>query len=978
MSNVLNNIRVWSGKAGKAVMNNPDRICRILILLLGFLYLMIASLSNLRYHEIDSYALPSVSIQHRGSLTMCEEDLKQAQIDFPDLYEGINTFDDLRSAKLIKSDENVWLSYYFPLYGAICVPVKIVFQLAGLPQKYCFSVTNALLVIIAFMVIYKKLKVNGWQKIAFIIALALSPIREYIPYIGAEVLMYSFMTISLVFYYNKSYRAAAVFISLASFCNNCVLGLGIIMILNYCTEVVLRRLTEKDATTKEKLWNIFIDLVKLAVCYLIVFIPFVFNKIYLSTGNIYIKGADFGGMFNRTYHYLVDLNFGFASFVPAFLILAAVVLVISIIKKKFHFVWLSGAFLFTICAFSLMIHINCGMFYCARYVLWTYPILAFICSVGFCEAVGNVAVKLPVFTVCSAVTIAIMTVNSTGSVNHCDLNNFSKLVLDKAPALYDPLPSTFNSRVYHIDGGYNPLSPVIYYDSENGEMRKMLIYGNDESKQEIIDTFGYISGNSSFEEVINAVPSDDNWHYLNFLSWETEKPVWTYKQYPVEMLNITGTAEKDGGSIKLPKDSLQFGPFVDLSEGKYRITIHGSELSTTYSDIFSGENVPFTEISRTDEEVIISVETDKRLERVEIRTSNGSDIVAHITSIEIRRYNEGDETEAGLISTGAASDRIRCYGGESRIYGLIRDSGFTPAMTEENKAGYTDYISRLTYSADHLYLLGDGEYTDDGRLELCRGSVQFGPYSELGEGVYMVTINGDGLLSGYSDIFVSGALAPYTEISRTDSSAVLVFQLSQRTENLEFRNINLYSDDDIAISDIVLTPFESMEAAVSSTAELAVQSGKVTDCGELETRYMSALAEDRGFYMNEYDRDSLTRSYIMSQEYMPSSLAVTIGTGMDDNGGLIIQPGAIQYGPFAHLFPGSYQVTFCGEGFELAEFDIFSGSDPEIEQERISVDDNQAVYVFSLDQELSDIEFRTFNNESEESITLTSILIEAA
>ena len=50
----------------------------------------------------------------------------------------------------------------------------------------------------------------------------------------------------------------------------------------------------------------------------------------------------------------------------------------------------------------------------------------------------------------------------------------AELVMEYAPQLYNPLPSTFNSRTTHIDGGYEITEPIIYVN-QDGYVRKVLL-----------------------------------------------------------------------------------------------------------------------------------------------------------------------------------------------------------------------------------------------------------------------------------------------------------------------------------------------------------------------------------------------------------------------------------------------------------------------------------------------------------------------
>ena len=112
---------------------------RVFMICIGIWALLTTAMSNPNYMEIDSYVLPIVSIQHRGSIIMQQQDIDQAKIDFPDLYFGVNNYDTLRLSRLRKIDDNHWVSFYFPVYAIVCLPVKLILTFFRLNQQQAFT-----------------------------------------------------------------------------------------------------------------------------------------------------------------------------------------------------------------------------------------------------------------------------------------------------------------------------------------------------------------------------------------------------------------------------------------------------------------------------------------------------------------------------------------------------------------------------------------------------------------------------------------------------------------------------------------------------------------------------------------------------------------------------------------------------------------------------------------------------------------------
>lgn len=105
-----------------------ERCGEILVLFIAFFLLSRAFVGQIWYAEIDSNALPVIAMQYHGSILMDESDLSLAQRDFPTLYDGINSYDDLRSAKLVQLPSGKWMAYYFPAYPFCALVVKLFLQ----------------------------------------------------------------------------------------------------------------------------------------------------------------------------------------------------------------------------------------------------------------------------------------------------------------------------------------------------------------------------------------------------------------------------------------------------------------------------------------------------------------------------------------------------------------------------------------------------------------------------------------------------------------------------------------------------------------------------------------------------------------------------------------------------------------------------------------------------------------------------------
>lgn len=435
-------------------------------------FLLVRCNDKIFYGEIDSYALPTISIQYRGSILMQQEDLERAQIDYPNLYEGIDSFDKLRNSKLMITSDGKWESYYFPFYAFLCVPAKIVLQLLQLNQELAFGITNILCVLSFFIVLMLSKKLLLVQKILGIFLVMATPVFVYVQYVAAETMVFSFVGISILLFYEKKYKSGALFITLAGLQNSTMMVIGMVFIADYYIHVLF---DEKGKSIWQIIKEEFVPGIKFACCFLPCFLPFILKTI-TGVKNFSPEAAVGEGIIKwlqRILAYLFDMNLGYFSFAPVLLISCIILFFYSLYLRNYRAISFAAAFLGTIAAFSLMIHINCGMPYCARYVFMLYPVLiVFMITTGF-ECMSHKIKYLVINGLTIMTSMLLLAVNTNTYYVSTTLNQLSEFVLNNVPVLYNPLHSTFNSRVSHIDGGYIFDTPVVYYD-ESGDARKIL------------------------------------------------------------------------------------------------------------------------------------------------------------------------------------------------------------------------------------------------------------------------------------------------------------------------------------------------------------------------------------------------------------------------------------------------------------------------------------------------------------------------
>ncbi len=458
------------------------RITDIFFALTVLFTFAIVSFRQYGFLEVDSYVLPAESLQNRGSIIITQEDIISAKQNMPDLYWYVENYTDLHSSKLCVVDENRWLAWYFPLYAILCLPVKLLFQVMKWNQLYSFTFSNGIFFVISLFALYRYIQKSKWVRLPLAILAVISPIWIYLHYIGGEPLAFSALLVSMITWEEKKYKTSALIISVVCMMNPAIMGFGIILFADYFINTFIEEKKVKISRTK------MIDVLKMCCCYVPSLIPFAINKYYLNTFNPTSGTGKEDSFLGRVFAYFFDLNFGFASISVFIVLLFFAAVFYSIVRRKRHIFMRALSVIFTVCVISFHVHINCGMLNCARYVLWIYPALIFTIYDFLEDIFKDKELIIGITSLISAGSIIFVFFYNGGfNLYHFNyLSNISSKVLDTLPECYVSFcHSTFNSRVNHIDGGYDLSGYTVYTDSENGEVRKIMYCNTDENKKEI-------------------------------------------------------------------------------------------------------------------------------------------------------------------------------------------------------------------------------------------------------------------------------------------------------------------------------------------------------------------------------------------------------------------------------------------------------------------------------------------------------------
>lgn len=454
-------------------------LCIICILTLYF----VVGASYIQRHknyfgEADSYMMPAISLLNHGTMVITEEDMAQAETDYPEFYPLLRQhFDDGWMAATVNGGRN---PFYFCTYSVVCIPLKLIFKAAGYPQILAFPFTNLLLLICTSMLLCCHLRATRLRRLVLILFLLVNPVFCYIPWQSAEVFIFCMVSLSIMHHINGEYKRSAFLLSLAGTLNVTVMVYGFVLIGDYFARLFAKYKTKRVMSI---IRNDIPGIIKFGCCFLIVFAPFIHNMVYIGEANrtfLMFQTAEFWG---RVKAYLFDLNLGIFPYYPLLLPGGVIAIAVAVKRRNVKCILLTVALFGIVVAYSFAMHINCGMAGVSRYGSWTTPFLIFICVLYFpwgdkgkkvlWKSVSGAAVLV-------SLAITAVLVKSSEYRNCVEMSRQAQTVLEYAPQLYNPLFSTFTSRSLGADGGYAYMSvlPVIYRNDE-AEVRKILMSANE-------------------------------------------------------------------------------------------------------------------------------------------------------------------------------------------------------------------------------------------------------------------------------------------------------------------------------------------------------------------------------------------------------------------------------------------------------------------------------------------------------------------
>jgi hypothetical protein len=480
--------RTMRMKFGKPVKDSLwDRLSLSLIsifLVLGIMFAMTCPFQPVG--ESDDYIISTVAfVNHPLSQKILPSDIETIGRWFPAHYEDSKSNYEAAlehgAISHFKSPDGNVYPWYMATYSVSVVPVLALLKLLGLPLSQTYYLANILWYVAALLVVYFKLRLPRKNVFLALLLLAASPSIVYYQWNSAELFICALMIMSLVFFVNDRHSWAALLCALASTLNITICGFAFSIIGDCFAKMVAER-EKSDTALLFARRNIRQTLI-LGACCLPALITPVFNMAVagvLNLQNTLVSDVSLTYMWGgRFLAYLFDLNFGFLPNYPILLPLFFASVILSLARHSRKGITLAIGFFAVLSLYSCAWHINSGMQIIARYSTWLSPFLVFS-AVTQLQLGGAkkliAAAKSALLVLSAAITFAVFIfVFRNNAGNYLHFSPIAKIVLETAPALYNPYPFTFVNRTRHVDGGYWFTGEPTVYADDGGFVKKILI-----------------------------------------------------------------------------------------------------------------------------------------------------------------------------------------------------------------------------------------------------------------------------------------------------------------------------------------------------------------------------------------------------------------------------------------------------------------------------------------------------------------------
>ncbi|MBR2873184.1 MAG: hypothetical protein IKB99_06785 [Lentisphaeria bacterium] len=475
----------------KVLLQYFSALCKKYIYQICFALIILSSLSVMLCNfdpalretgEARHYALSTYTLLSKGSISFNRSDIETGKRilgsfdnKFPRYSYKEKSFLHRFATAPAADKDFVGRSYYWGTYSALCIPAFWFFRAFHISSSNlynAFKITNILMLLIPLFVIIFQLKADNRMKLCLLLAFAIPPAQQYVNWASAEVCIYMFTLLSLLYLFNKQYIVSAVMLSLAATLNCTLFPLAVVIFIAMTVDNAETLLAQGTPWKK-----IVPCLLKKTFFFVCCFIPVFYAVLttFLQYSSIVTMEnmKEYSYLFHRFAVYLFDPNLSFLVYYNIFFLLFLGLTVWFVIKREYILFSLSAAFFLIVLGFSLIHHINCGMEGISRYGAWSGAIIIFTAVVGFDKTV-RLKKSLLIFTIIFFFISLYLALFPLGK-SYVHWNSISEFIFTHCPRLYKPLYSTFISRTRHVDGG-NYTGPL---SLEAGQNRILLFRKGD-------------------------------------------------------------------------------------------------------------------------------------------------------------------------------------------------------------------------------------------------------------------------------------------------------------------------------------------------------------------------------------------------------------------------------------------------------------------------------------------------------------------
>ena len=568
------------------------------------------------------YILQTTAFLNHGTFGITQEDLEITKAQF---YGQSDMLQWIYENHLHLLESGHAYSNHFGFYSALVSIVKTVLLVVGIYPLWAFPLTNLALWLGAILIVFFFLKTDDLRKFCVISLLLFNPILLYLDWVHTDIYIFAFEVIGLVFWHNRKYWLSILAISFAAIQNLAVLPLGMAVGLDYIYQCIIdyKANTEK-ATVKGFVFSYWRRIIPYGVFYVPSLIPMISTYLKFGTFSLVAEVAmESRYLFDKAFDYLFDLNLGVFPYEPILLVCFIILLIRGFKQNTRNAVFYTVAVLGVLFIISNQRQINCSMDGIMRYCVWLIPIMIYYTVLywkgGACGQNKGLLLISSLQSVFSLVLVA--GVLFFNPYSYLQFAPWAKVVLDKAPALYNPSHGIFYSRAL---GGetYHSADPVFYYNDE-GFIRKILL--SKEAKEKFYSDAYVLVNTEENNAIIDKTSLDrktvDDGEYVYLNTTENIIAVNKYQLgseilagssgYNADKYFMFGLSANEGWGSWTDGKRVRFGMFLDDSDAtmiQCRIDVYTAFYQPQRVSISMGEEVVYSDVISGDEDIIFTFE----------------------------------------------------------------------------------------------------------------------------------------------------------------------------------------------------------------------------------------------------------------------------------------------------------------------------------------------------------------------------------